>query len=150
MDTSINKRLVASIVERMLLQSGYMIYKINYEKVLQKLVDEKKINNYEPYLKDIKNHAYDFMLIANNHPYFVQIKLCKKPEIKNEDMLNHGEIIFVTKEEPVFWIANTKKFLEEKKIKPLQEFLELDEELLKKYKKIIKRRFHQALFQKPL
>lgn len=144
MAQSIDQRLVSALVERMILQSGYMIYKINYEKILQKLVNEKKVIDYESYLKDIRNHEYDFMLIMNKRPYFVQIRFCKKPELKNNEKVNQGEIIFVTPEEPFFQIANTKKFLEEKNIKPLQEFLEIDEELLKKYKKIIKRRFRQA------
>lgn len=144
MDTSINQRLVCSLVEKMLLQSGYMIYKINYENVLQSLVREKKIESYKPYLKDIKEHEYDFMLIANKRPYFVQIKFCKKPRLESRERFNQGEVIFVTIEEPVFQIANTKRFLEEKKIMPLTEFLEIDEALLKKYKVIIKRRFHQA------
>ena len=141
MESSINQRLVSSLVEKMLLQSGYMIYKIDYEKVLQGLVNEGKIEDYKSYLKDVKNHGYDFMLIAHKRPYFVQIKFCKKPELKNKEMLNQGEIIFVTHKEPVFQIANTKKFLEEKKIKPLENFLEIDEALLRRYKKIIKRRF---------
>jgi len=141
MKLSIDQRLVSSLVERMLLQSGYMIYKIDYEKVLQKLVDEKKVKEYEPYLKDMKRHEYDFMLIANKRPYFVQIKFCEKPKLESKEKFNQGEVIFVTLKEPVFWIANTKKFLEEKKIKPLEKFLEIDEDLLKRYKKIIKTKF---------
>lgn len=141
MAQSIDQRLVSALVERMILQSGYMIYKIDYEKVLQDLVEENKIIDYDAYLKDIKNHEYDFMLIVDKRPYFVQIRLCKKPELKTNKSYNQGEIIFVTPEEPVFQIANTKKFLEEKEIKPLSEFLDIDEDLLKKYKNIIRRRF---------
>lgn len=149
MEPSINQRLVSSLVEKMLLQSGYMIYKIEYENVLQSLVREKKIKNYNSYLKDIKKHEYDFMLIANKRPYFVQIKFCKKPELKIKEMFNQGEVIFVTIKEPVFQIANSKRFIEEKKIMPLAEFLDIDNTLLKKYKMIIKRRFHQAFSYKP-
>ena len=137
----INQRLVSSLVEKMLLQSGYMIYKIDYENILQNLVGEKKVKNYEPYLKDIKKHEYDFMLIANKKPYFIQIKFCKKPILDNKIRSNQGEIIFVTLKEPVFQIANTKRFLEEKKIISLSEFLDIDEDLLKKYKEIIKKKF---------
>lgn len=144
MEPSINQRLVSSLVEKMLLESGYMIYKIDYENVLQSLVREKKIESYKPYLKDIKKHEYDFMLIADKRPYFVQIKFCKKPRLENRERFNQGEIIFVTIKEPVFQIANTKRFLEEKKIMPLAEFLEIDEASLKKYKMIIKHRFHRC------
>ncbi len=141
MEPSISQRLVSSLVERMLLQSGYMIYKLDYEEVLQDLVLEKKIKNYKPYLKDIKQHEYDFMLIANKRPYFVQIKFCKRPVLRDKERSNHGEVIFVTPKEPVFQIANTKRFLEEKKILPLSEFLNIDESLLKRYKRIVKQRF---------
>lgn len=140
MGPSIKQRLVSSLVEKMLLQSGYMIYKIEYENILQALVKSRKIKDYKPYLKDIKKHEYDFMLIAHKRPYFVQIKFCKKPILRKK-RFNQGEIIFITPKEPVFQIANTKRFLEEKKIMPLKEFLDIDEPLLKKYKKIIKQRF---------
>ena len=82
MKHSINQRLISSLVEKMLLESGYMIYKIDYENVLQGLVRKKKVENYNSYLKDIKKHGYDFMLIANKRPYFVQIKFCKKPGLQ--------------------------------------------------------------------
>ncbi len=84
------------------------------------------------------------MLIANKKPYFVRIMFCKKPELKSEKMFNQGEVIFVTPEYPVFQIANTKTFLEEKKAVPLSEFFNISAPLLKRYKGIIRRRFVKA------
>ncbi|MCG2717735.1 MAG: hypothetical protein L6408_02720 [Nanoarchaeota archaeon] len=144
MGASINQSLVCSFVKKLLLQSGYMIYQLDYEKVLYDLKEKGTVKDYKPYLNDIKNYAYDFMLVANKRPYFVQIKFCKKPEFKNEKGYNQGEILFVTPKEPVFQIANTKEFLENGKTIPLDKFLELDGNLLKKYKGIIKRRFPLA------
>ena len=144
MELQINQRLVSSLVEKMLLHSGYMIYKMDYEKILQKLVNKKEVEDYKPYLKDIQKYKYDFMLIAKKRPYFIKIKFGKNLEFKriNQD-LNQGEIILVTPEEPVFQIANTKQFLEMGKMKPLSKFLKIDEDLLKKYKQIIKKKFKQ-------
>ncbi len=138
---SIDQRLVASFVERMLLYSGYLIYRIDYEKEIQKLMEAKRIENYEPYLKDLKDHGYDFLLRTRTNTYFVRIKFCKKPFLDNSERFNQGEIIFVTPKEPVFHIANVRKFIESGKTIPLNKFLKIDEDLLKNYKRIIKTKF---------
>ena len=83
------------------------------------------------------------MLIVNKRPYFIQIKFRQKIELKGmcNQKLNQGGIIFVTPEEPVFQIANTKQLSKDKKIQPLSKFLKIDPDLLKKYKQIIKQKF---------
>jgi len=140
MKNSINQRFASSIVEKLLLNSGYMIYKLDYGEVLQKIINKKEIKDYDAYLKDIKAHNQDFMLLVNKIPYLIQIRFCEKPKLAKE-IVNQGEVIFVTPKEPFFLVANTKEFLEEKKVMPLSKFLKIDKELLKEYKGIMKKRF---------
>ncbi|MBS3107348.1 hypothetical protein J4468_00355 [Candidatus Woesearchaeota archaeon] len=94
-EISVKSRIALSVAESMLRESGYQIFKPEYEKVVEDLIKSKKIEkSFEKYIKDIANHKNDFLIVGfDKRPKFVKL-------LYNETANNEVDTVVISSIEP--------------------------------------------------
>ena len=138
--------IAETIVEQMLKDSGYKVYRFGYEMILQNLrgLDLKK-----SYVKNILTNMPDFIIIDNEGtPHFLEVKYRKEGFLNKDkrklDELGkwwgEGRIIVCSCKEPCFRTSRIKEFIKTGTLYPLEEdrFLKVNKKVIKKYIPILK------------
>lgn len=137
------------IVEQMLRDSGYSVYRFGYEMILQHL---KGVDLKESYVKRIITNMPDFIIVDNEgNANFLEIKYRKRGflrEYKEEleelgKWWGGGRIILCSYEEPCFRTSRIKEFIKTGKLYPLEKdkYLKVNKEVIKRYVSILKEYF---------
>ena len=136
-------RIAEAIVEEMLKEAGFQVYRFGYESVIQNLTQidvELKKNKVG---RKITNMP-DFIVIKGGFAYFVEVKFRSGwPDQKSHDCIDLAEtwpeatILFVCKTEPHFRITNICDFVEKNYLFPLEndKYMDVGEDIVKKYTK---------------
>lgn len=139
-------KIAEAIVEEMLKEAGFRVYRFGYESVIQNLtqvgVELKKTKSG----RKISNMPDFIILNDEGYVHFIEVKFRSgPPDHEDENCKDLAEtwpeskILFVCKTEPYFRIANAPDFVDEKKkyIFPLEndKYVKVDETIIKKYAK---------------
>lgn len=146
-ELELKERLAQQLFLEMMIEDGKEIKRLDYEGVLQNLIDTKQDIKLKEAIKDVKVHKHDFIIIRKDNLLLLQVIFSEEKVNRNkynfELGLGNAAIVFVTTSEPFFEIAYINEFNETGKLLPLDnnEILTVNEKLINKYKDIIKRRF---------
>jgi hypothetical protein len=136
-------RIAEAIVEEMLKEAGFRVYRFGYESIIQNLTQidtelkETKIG------RKIKSMP-DFIVIKDGFAEFVEVKFRSgQPDPKSwdckylADTWPESKILFVCKTEPHFRIANIRDFVEKDYLFPLEieKHMVVEEDIVEKYAK---------------
>jgi hypothetical protein len=141
------------IVEEMLRDSGYEVYKFGYEMVLQHL---KGIRLEDNYVKRIITGMPDFIIVdKNNCPNFLEVKYRKdgKLNLSNDKLriANLGKdwaesrLMIVSLKKPHFHISRVKEFVKTGKLFSLEDekFIKVNKEAIEKYGYLVRKYFNE-------
>jgi len=128
-DRKLKGAMAECIVEEMLRDSGYQVYKFGYEMVLQHLKGIKLEDNY---VKRIIIGMPDFIVVdRNNCPNFLEVKYRKDGNLNlSKDKLRvanlgkdwaESRLMIVSLNKPHFQISRVKEFVNSGKLFPLED-----------------------------
>ena len=150
-DRKLKGAMAECIVEEMLRDSGYQVYKFGYEMVLQHL---KGVRLEDNYVKRIMTGMPDFIIVdKNNCPNFLEVKYRKDGNLNlSKDKLmiaNLGEdwaesrLMIVSLSAPHFKISRVKEFVKGGRLFPLEneKFIRVNKEIIKKYGYLVRKYF---------
>ena len=139
------------IVEEMLRDSGYQVYKFGYEMVLQHLKGIKLKDNY---VRRIITGMPDFIIVdRDNCPNFLEVKYRRDGNLNlSKDKLrvaNLGEdwaesrLMIVSLNKPHFQISRVKEFIKSGKLFHLEDekFIRVDKGVIEKYGSLVRKYF---------
>jgi hypothetical protein len=136
-------RIAEAIVEEMLKEAGFQVYRYGYESVIQNLAQSNAQLRRTKKGRKILSMP-DFIVIKNGFAEFIEVKFrSNNPEHTNEDFKDLAEtwpeakILFVCKDEPYFRIANVLDFVQKNYLFPLEKdkYMGVEENIIKKYAK---------------
>ncbi len=141
------------IVEEMLREAGYKVYKFGYEMVLQHL---KGVRLEDNYVKRIITGMPDFIIVdRNNCPNFLEVKYRKDGNLNlSKDKLRitnlgkdwaESRLMIVSYDKPHFRISRVKEFVKSGKLFPLEneKFIRVSKELIERYGYLIRKYFEE-------
>ena len=142
----IKERLAQKIFLDMMREDGHDIRKLDYEDVLQELVDTKKEIKLPEAIRDVNMHKHDFVLAKNGQLLFLQVLLndgTNQRKINFDDGLSNAAVVVIKTSEPFFEIAYINEFKERKGLRPItnNQIINVSEKVASKYKNIISKRF---------
>lgn len=136
-------RIGEAIVEEMLKEANFQVYRFGYESVIQNLTQvNTKLKKTKAGRKII--NMPDFIVIKDGFPQFIEVKYrSTQPDHTNSEYRDlyetwpEAKILFVCKEEPHFRIANIDDFVDRNYLFPLEndKHVRVDERIVKKYAK---------------
>ena len=136
-------RIAEAIVEEMLKEAGFQVYRFGYEAVIQNLTQVNAKLKITTTGRKILSMP-DFIVIKDGFAEFIEVKFrSSRPDNKSDDFKNLAETwpeakrLFVCKDEPYFRIANIIDFVDKDYLFPLEKdkHMKVDEKLIKKYSK---------------
>lgn len=136
-------KIAEAIVEEMLKEAGFQVYRFGYESVIPNLTQIDTELKKTKIGRKISNMP-DFIVIKDGFAEFIEVKFRSgRPNRESWDCRYLAEtwpeskILFVCKTEPYFWIANICDFVEKNFLFPLEKdkYMKVDVEIIKKYAK---------------
>mgnify|MGYP001300419641 CR=1 FL=1 len=150
-DRKLKGAMAECIVEEMLRDAGYQVYRFGYEMVLQHLKGIKLEDNY---VKRIITGMPDFIIVdRNNCPNFLEVKYRKDGELNiSKDKLRianlgkdwaESRLMIVSYIEPHFRISRVKEFIKSGKLFPLEyeRFIKVNKKVIKRYGYLVRKYF---------
>ena len=134
-------RIAEAIVEEMLKEAGFRVYRFGYESLIQNLTQISVELRATRVGRKISSMP-DFVVFKEGYANFIEVKFRSgKPNHKSEDYNDLAEfwpeskILFVLKDETCFKIANVCDFVERGWLFPLEgdTHIKVAEDLVKKY-----------------
>lgn len=144
----IKGRIAEAIVEEMLKESEYKVYRFGYEGLLQNLTQTDKMNS-----NTVSEKIWsmpDFIVIdKDGKASFIEVKFSKDGRISGrwkrrvENHWSDGRLILVTLEEPYFRISSIGAFLRSGELRPIEKdnFIRIDKKLVDKYSFFVEKYF---------
>lgn len=150
-DRKLKGAMAECIVEEMLRDTGYQVYKFGYEMVLQHLKGIKLEDNY---VKRIITGMPDFIIVdENNCPNFLEVKYRKDGNLNlSKDKLRianlgkdwaESRLMIVSYDKPHFRISRVKEFVKCGKLFPLEneKFIRVNKGVIERYGYIVRKYF---------
>jgi hypothetical protein len=140
-DEMLKGRIAEVIVEEMLKEAGYQVYRFGYEWIIQNLPLDLPLKNTTKNVKKIRNMP-DFIVIdRDGFAEFIEVKFRNaRPKDKQEfkdlaEAWPECKILFVFKTKPHFQIANICDFVDNDFLFRLEEdkYMKIREDIVKKY-----------------
>ena len=150
-DNKLKGTMAECIVEEMLRDSGYEVYKFGYEMVLQHLKGGRLKDNYV--MKKIRSMP-DFIVIdENDFTNFLEVKYRrdgKLDSIKDKQMIDNlgkdwaeSKLMIVSLTKPHFRISRVKEFMESGRLFPLgdDKIIRINKEIIEKHGSSVRKYF---------
>ncbi|MBS3155407.1 hypothetical protein J4404_02825 [Candidatus Woesearchaeota archaeon] len=150
-DSKLKGAMAECIVEEMLRDSGYQVYRFGYEMVLQHLKGIKLEDNY---VKRIITGMPDFIIVdENNCPNLLEVKYRKDGNLNlSKDKLRvfnlgkdwaESRLMIVSLSKPHFQISRVKEFVNSGKLFPLEDekFIRVNKGIIEKYGYLVRKYF---------
>ena len=140
-ESMIKGRLAEAIVEEMLREADYEVYRFGYESIVQNLVQSPDKFYKKDGVGQTISSMPDFIAVKNREPHFIEVKYRSDGELEKEEFKkwDEGRVILVFPFYPYFKISRIAEFKASGKLYDLTNdwFVKIPMSILKKYGKIV-------------
>jgi len=137
----IKGRIAEAIVEEMLREADYEVYRFGYESIVQNLVQDRN-RPVKGGVSDTLKGMPDFLVVKDKRPYFVEVKYSKKGKLNPEKLMKKwgaGSVILAFPFSLYFRIYRIKEFTEGHDLIDLKDdvFIKVSENIIQKYGQLV-------------